>query len=212
MNAMRIFQKFVFVAGIAVATASCGDVVRNGRAPVFLVIELLQAEAGGADDADATSFLQADVQTLVTEPEPCKPEAPCPTVFSDSGLATFRISPKNIGSGVTPTEPTTNNEVTITRYRVDYRRSDGRNTPGVDVPYGFDGAATGTVPASGKLTLGFELVRHVAKGESPLVQLITNQKIITTIADVTFYGRDQVGNNISATGSIQVDFGNFADR
>ena len=36
--------------------------------------------------------------------------------------------------------------------------------------------------------------------------------IITTIAEVTFYGQDLVGNDIQATGSIQVDFGNFADR
>jgi hypothetical protein len=28
---------------------------------------------------------------------------------------------------------------------------------------------------------------------------------------VTFYGHDQAGNEVSATGSIQVDFGNFGD-
>jgi len=28
---------------------------------------------------------------------------------------------------------------------------------------------------------------------------------------VTFYGTDRVGNDISVTGSIQVDFGNFGD-
>ena len=39
-----------------------------------------------------------------------------------------------------PTRPTTPiNAITLTRYRVDFRRTDGRNTPGVDVPYGFDG-------------------------------------------------------------------------
>jgi hypothetical protein len=212
MNAMPMFQKFVVLAGLGLATASCGDVVRDGRAPVFLVIESLRAQAGGPDDAQPTGYLLSDVQTMVREPEPCTAQSPCPTVFNDSGIATFRISPKNIGVGATPTEPTSNNEVTITRYRVEYRRSDGRNTPGVDVPYGFDGAATGTVPASGKLDLHFELVRHAAKGESPLVQLITSPRIITTIADVTFYGRDQVGNTISASGSIQVDFGNFGDQ
>jgi hypothetical protein len=129
-------------------------------------------------------------------------------VFSDSGSAIFRIVPKDITSGL---EPTTNNEVTITRYRIDYRRSDGRNTPGVDVPYGFDGAATGTVPAGSNLVLGFELVRHVSKQESPLVQLATSSRIISTIAEITFYGRDRVGNEISATGSMLVDFGNFGD-
>jgi len=28
---------------------------------------------------------------------------------------------------------------------------------------------------------------------------------------VTFYGHDQAGNDISATGSIGVEFGNFGD-
>jgi hypothetical protein len=64
---------------------------------------------------------------------------------------------------------------------------------------------------TGTLTLGFELVRNTAKQESPLVQLETNGIIISTIADVTLYGRDQVGNDISATGSIGIAFGNFGD-
>ena len=79
------------------------------------------------------------------------------------------------------------------------------------MPYAFDGAVTGTVPVGGTLSLGFELVRHDAKMEAPLAALATNPQIITTIADVTFYGRDVVGNEINVTGSIQVDFGNFAD-
>ena len=103
------------------------------------------------------------------------------------------------------------NEVTITRYHVEYTRADGRNTPGADVPYSFDGAATGTIPAGGSLTLGFDLVRNVAKQESPLAQLRTSPNIITSIALVTFYGRDRVGNNVSVTGQIQIDFGNFGD-
>jgi len=79
------------------------------------------------------------------------------------------------------------------------------------VPYSFDGAATGTIPAGGSLTLGFDLVRNVAKQESPLAQLRTSPNIITSIALVTFYGRDRVGNNVSVTGQIQIDFGNFGD-
>ena len=80
------------------------------------------------------------------------------------------------------------------------------------MPYGFDGAVTATVPADGAATMGFELVRHVAKEESPLVQLIANPQIITAIAEITFYGRDQVGNDISVTGSISIEFGNFGDQ
>ncbi|MBS1819387.1 MAG: hypothetical protein JSU08_15760 [Acidobacteria bacterium] len=209
---MRHFTTQIVLAALAVATVGCGDVARNGRSPVYLVMDSLGAIPGGASDGKALSFLNSDVQRIDIKPAPCSEKTPCPTTYADAGQAVFHLAMKDIGTASSPTAPTTNNQVTITRYHVVYRRADGRNTQGVDVPYAFDGAATITVPASGTATLGFELVRNVAKMEAPLVQLITNPQIITTLADVTFYGQDQVGNEIQVTGSIQVDFGNFADR
>ena len=79
------------------------------------------------------------------------------------------------------------------------------------MPYAFDGAATFTVPADGSATAGFVIVRSQAKREAPLASLVTNDTLITTIAYVTFYGRDQVGNEVSVTGTIDVTFGNFGD-
>ena len=79
------------------------------------------------------------------------------------------------------------------------------------MPYAFDGGATGTIAGTGTLSLGFELVRSVAKQESPLIQLTTNPTVLGTIANVTFYGFDQAGNQISVTGSLTVDFANFGD-
>ena len=209
---MRHFTKFAVLSALAVASASGGDVARSGRAPVYLVIESITAASGGTTSNTTSNFLQSDVQRLVTTPDPCTATAPCPTVYSDNGTATFHLSLKDIGTTAVPTTPTSNNQVTLNRYHVSFRRADGRNTPGVDVPYAFDGAATITVPIGNAAGVTFELVRHVAKSETPLVQLINNFTIITTIADVTFYGQDLVGNEIQATGSIQVDFGNFADR
>ena len=209
---MRHFTKFVALSALAVVTASCGDVARTGRAPVFLVIESITASSGGTTTTTASNFLQSDVQRLLITPDPSTATSPCPTVYSDNGTATFHLSLKDIGTTAVPTTPTSNNQVTLNRYHVSFRRADGRNTQGVDVPYAFDGAATITVPISNSAGVTFELVRHVAKSESPLVQLINNFSIITTIADVTFYGQDLVGNEIQAAGSIQVDFGNFADR
>jgi hypothetical protein len=132
-------------------------------------------------------------------------------VFNDIGQVVLRVVPKDIGTPAAAATPSTNNEVTITRYHVNYRRSDGRNTPGVDVPYPWDGAATGTVQIGGSLTLTFELVRHDAKLEAPLADLANNITIINTIGEVTFYGHDRVGNAISVTGTIQIDFANFGD-
>jgi hypothetical protein len=208
---MRNFSRVFVAAVVALAGTSCGDVVRTGRAPVFLVIDSLAA-AKGDDEEKFFSFLLSDVITNVTTPAPCTTEAPCPTVFNDPGQATLRLTPKDIGPVGGATAPSANNEVTINRVHVKYRRADGRNIQGVDVPYEFDGAATATVPASGTVTMGFQLVRHAAKQESPLVQLKNNGVIITTIAEVTLYGRDRVGNDVNATGTIEIDFGNFGDK
>jgi hypothetical protein len=202
--------RFIGVAAIVAASISCGDVVRQGRAPVYLVIDTLQA-AQGNHPTTLVSALTSDVVTNVTSPAPCTAANPCPTVFNDVGSAQLRLSLKDIGSPSTPSQPTTNNDVTITRIHINYRRADGRNTPGVDVPYPWDAAATVTVPASGNATIAFELVRHAAKEESPLFQLRSSPSIINTITEVTFYGRDQVGNEVSVTGLIQINFGNFGD-
>lgn len=206
-------RNVIRLAGLALVVAgatSCGDVVREGSSPVYLVIDTLGAIRGGSSVTTATSNLLSDVITNTTSPAPCSPASPCPTVFDDSGSVTLRAPLKDIG-GAAGLTPTTNNEVTITRLTIEYVRADGRNTPGVDVPYPIDGAATGTIPAGGTLQLGFEIVRHTAKQESPLAELRTSPNIIVTTARVTFYGRDRVGNNVSVTGQIQINFGNFGD-
>lgn len=194
IHAMKPFVTAALLA--AVASAGCaGEFVRQDRSPVTLVIDSLEATSGSTGNSGGT--LQSDVRTKGG-------------IFSDSAVVTLRAIMKNPGSPTNPVTPSAINAVTINRYRVRYVRADGRNTPGVDVPYGFDGAATVTVPTGGEtVDLLFELVRHVAKQEPPLASLVTDSAIITTLAEVTFYGRDQVGNDISVTGTVQVDFGNF---
>jgi hypothetical protein len=212
MTMMRthFLARVLAVAVIAAATVSCGSVVRDSASPVFLGIDSLAGASGGGRGANAFSgTLFSDVVVLLTTPAPCSPATPCPTYFADSGQATLRVAMKNT---VTTTAPTTNNDVIITGYSVAYHRADGRNTPGVDVPYGFSGGLTFTVSANSTAQISFELVRHDAKLESPLVQLASNSSIVATIADVTFYGADRVGNAVSATGSISIEFGNFGDN
>jgi hypothetical protein len=117
---------------------------------------------------------------------------------------------KDPGSESTPTTPTQAQFITVDRYRVVFIRADGRNTPGVDVPYPFDSAFTLTV-GGGLSSGGFTTVRHTAKQEAPLAALAGSGVIISTIAEITFYGRDQRGREVSVTGRIGVDFGNFGD-
>ena len=67
------------------------------------------------------------------------------------------------------------------------------------------------MPRSGISTHSFELIRHVAKAEAPLAALAFSPVIISTIAEVTFFGHDQAGNELSVSGTIGVQFGDFAD-
>ena len=185
----------VCLAGV---TAGCGDLVRQDRSPVTLVIDSL-AGASGASGRTGTfsGTLQSDVVTVVED---------VPTVFSDAGQVTMRFVMKDV-----LTTPSALNAVTINRYRVTFRRSDGRNTPGVDVPFPFDSAVTFTIAPGGTVTQPFELIRHVAKQESPLAALASSPVVISTVADITFFGHDVAGNELSAGGSLGIQFGNFAD-
>jgi hypothetical protein len=134
------------------------------------------------------------------------------TVFPDIGRVTTRLAFKQPGTSESPVQPTSANWVTITSYRVVYRRTDGRDTPGVDVPYPFEGGLTMTTIDIG--TAEFTLVRPQAKLEGPLIQL-RNQGgsvALSVVADITFYGHDQTGAAVSATGTIGINFSDFEDE
>ncbi len=192
----------------AVLLAGCGEASRDGRSPMLVVISRLEAAPGATPDlfggtlnSDVITNVQRTVNGVQVE---------VPTIFNDVGRVTMRLTPRDPGFG-SPSAPSALNEITFSRYRVTYRRADGRNTPGVDVPYPFDSGATFTVPAGGDIAAAFEIVRHTAKSEAPLLALTGNGVNIATIAEVTFYGRDQAGNDVTVSGAIGIVFANFGD-
>lgn len=208
---MRRAARGVLLGAATLAWASCGEVARTGQSPAFLIIDTLEAASGAEPDAFG-STLSSDVQTLVTAQSGGQ-TVRVPTIYADIGRVTFRLGLRNPGTPGAPLGPSTLNEITVSRYRVVFRRADGRNTPGVDVPFAFDGAFTVTVPAGSSAGAGFDLVRVQAKLEQPLRNLVSGgaQNVISTIAEVTFFGRDQAGNEVSVTGSISVNFSDFGD-
>jgi hypothetical protein len=201
-----IVARIAVGAACVITSASCGsDLLRTGRAPSYLLVQSIQGQASGGT---ATSGLLSDVQVLVDQTVNGV-TVKVPTFFNDNAIATLRVDLKN------PTiAATAINAVTVTRYDVVFKRSDGRNTPGVDVPYPFSGATSVTIDAGGTGDVAFELVRHEAKLEPPLRNLVGLGGIgfISTIAEITFYGRDQNGNEVVASGSLDVQFGDFADK
>lgn len=213
MRVLRQTNKAVVLAVLAAAlgTSACGEVARTGRSPGYLVMDRLEASSG-ADPDEFGTVLFSDVLTLVRRTIDGT-EVRVPTIFADLGRVTFRVGLKNPGVAGSPTQPTSMNAITLTRYRVVFKRTDGRNTQGVDVPYSFDGGMTVTVPEDASAVGFFEIVRHAAKEEAPLRAMAYNggAQLIGTIADVTFYGRDQAGNEVTVSGSITVSFGDFGD-
>jgi len=186
---------------LAGLSASCGDMQREGQASSFLIVSSIQA-ARGDDPTKFGGNLLSDVLTVVKG---------VPTIFNDVGQVQLKLGMKDPGSTNSPTTPTSANFITVTQYHVEFVRSDGHNTQGVDVPYAFDGAFTATV-GTDDATAAFTLVRNLAKAEAPLAALGSNGVIISTVARITFYGHDQTGREVSATANISVDFGNFADK
>jgi len=206
---LQSFSSVVAVAALAGASASCGEYVRDqGRSPSQVVIQTLQG-ARGSTPTEFGNPLVSDVETIVTTPDPCTQASPCHTVFGDLGQVTMSIILKDPGAAGTAATPSSLNAVTFNRYRVVYRRTDGHNAAGVDVPFPIDSGLTFTVPSDATATAGFELVRVAAKREAPLRELLGGGRQLSMIADVTFYGRDQAGNDVTAVGSINVEFGDF---
>jgi hypothetical protein len=200
-----IVARIAVVTACVIASSSCGsDMLRTGRSPSYLVVQNLMGQAGGGT---SSAVLLSDVQVLVDQTINGQ-RVKVPTFVNDNVVATLRVDLKNPTVGATAI-----NSITVTRYSVRFKRADGRNTPGVDVPYGFDGAVSVTIDAGGSGDVAFELVRHQAKLEPPLRNLVGLGGIgfISAVAEITFYGRDQNGNEVTASGSMDVQFGDFAD-
>lgn len=105
-------------------------------------------------------------------------------------------------------------DIVLDRYRVTYVRTDGRNTPGVDVPYPFDGAINFRVPVGVSASQPFMVVRQQAKLEPPLRDLAGGGGaiVVSVIAQIDFYGRQLVTDKaVSVSGSLNITFADFGE-
>lgn len=189
----------VLLGLLVMASVSCGSMTREGTASSYLVVAAIDAASGAAPE-DFAGDLESDVVTIVDGVS---------TIFGDVARVTFVLALKDPGPSASPLTPTPANAITVDRYRVRFIRSDGRNREGVDVPYGFDGAFTATV--FDQTQASFTLVRAQAKAEAPLAALSTSLIVVSTIAEITFYGHDQTGREVITRGRLGVHFANWGD-
>jgi hypothetical protein len=181
----------------ALLLTSCSQMIRTGQSPAYLIMNTLTGAPGTSTTFSAV--LHSDVLNV-------DPTTGAQSIAADLGQADLKLALKDpLGSS-----PSAVNSITITQYHVEYVRSDGRNTQGVDVPFAFDGGVTVTVADAA--TVPFTLVRVQAKEEAPLKALAFGggANTITTIAQVTFYGHDQNGRDVTVTGNIEVTFSDWA--
>jgi len=186
----------LLLAASFVALPGCTSTQLQGQSSSYLIIESIRAARGDTPDEDFP-VLDSDVSTNGT-------------IFGDIANINLMLGMKDPGSTTNPSNPTSANYITVTRYHVKYLRSDGRNVQGVDVPYEFDAGSTATVVGAGT-EMTITLVRVQAKLEAPLKALVGQggQIAITTTAEITLYGKDQAGRDVSVKGTITVNFADF---
>ena len=167
----------------------------------FITIISVTAVAGDFETAVESDFLLSDVCAANEDNPPC-------SVFNDNAIVTFEGRPKDLTNFSSAT-----NDVVFERYRVTYNRADGRNVPGVDVPFPFDGVSSFRVALDGtEVSRAFIVVRHQAKNESPLREISQNSAgILSVLARMDFFGRDGAGRQIQASAFLSITFADFGN-
>ena len=182
----------------ALGLSGCGistDLATSNKSLVLLELVAIETDAGDPKGEVADNFLLSDVDTDGS-------------AFNDNAIAELVAITKNPNL----TSPGDLQNVVMERYSVRFYRSDGRNTEGVDVPYTFQGAlGTRLIAGGGSEKVAFILIRHQAKREPPLSQLVGNggARILTCFAEITFYGRTLKGDVVTTQATVSVSFADF---
>jgi hypothetical protein len=188
------------VAASALLSFGCtADFATQSEADVILRITAVLGQPGSPDQDNGIPLF-SDV---------------CCGIINDNAQLTFDLIPKNQFA------LQNFNDVQLERYEVRFRRSDGHDVEGVDVPFSITAGMGGIVPVNGTLVTTVVVVRHQAKLEPPLRNLhgvlVSNGTftfggagILTTIAEITVHGRTTSGKVVTARTFLEVVFADFA--
>ena len=208
-------KKFSFKPAVLILLAfmlvsyACTQVEEDaGRTGSLLVVESVQGIIG-QDDEESTPLLSDTCDNPAGTPQ----DPDLCGVFNDNAEINFANQFLQIGPGAGLGGPTFLNDIVVNRYRVDYIRPNGRNTPGVDVPFGIDGTMNMRVPSDGTATVAIIVVRHQAKKEPPLsnLDIEPGENVLTANAQMKFFGQDLAGRTASAIGFLEIHFANFGE-
>lgn len=171
---------------------------------LLTVVEILGTDAQG----NQANYLHSDVIVIDSDTGEAG-------VFDDPATVTLRATLLDPTPGAQSSQY---NSIRVTRYVVSFFRSDGKNTPGVDIPYSFEGSLSTLIDIGTTTNISFIIVRHVAKLEPPLIELANStleggdELVMQVTARIDFYGHDMINHKVKATGYLTIFFANFADE
>lgn len=200
MRKLRILLKISVILILTYLIISCNPIADDTQSNSLLIV----VNFTGTDIEDnEVNFLQSDVVQIDTD-------TGLPFVTGDTATVTFTAKLIDPSPEVTTSHY---NDIQVTHYSVQYFRSDGKNTEGIDIPYSFTGSLSTMVSIDSTVQVPFIIVREVAKLETPLIQLRdgTEEAAITVTAKVEFYGHDMTNDRVQATGYLTITFANFID-
>ncbi|MCK5221326.1 MAG: hypothetical protein KAR14_07095 [Candidatus Aminicenantes bacterium] len=134
------------------------------------------------------------------------------TIYNDNGVA--ELSAVLLDPFVADNESTYYQNIVVDQIDIEYTRADGLGNEGEDVIYSFSQKVTFMVPVGETMLLPFVLVQHVAKLESPLVELVGlgQEKVLKLEAKITIHSKDVGGHRVApAVGAVSVWISNFGD-
>jgi hypothetical protein len=196
-----LWTKKHILMGLALLAASiflpaCNPLEDESRSNSILVVESVSGQDFSGADA---GFLQSDVLKKDN------------TITADIAKATLSarmlVPAPLLGASQY-------SDIMVTRYVVSYSRTDGRNRPGADVPFPFEGSLTMLVRVDSTTSVDFVIVREAAKLEAPLINLRDSAygDILNMTAKIDFYGHDLANKAVKATGYLTVYFANYNDK
>jgi len=189
------------VTVLAFALAGCNALENVTDSMSRLIIVSLM---GLNQEGSAADYIQSDV--LFEDPS-----TGATSIFADIATAVMTaqmLDPDPI-TGVSPYA-----DIQLEKYQVTFTRADGRNIPGTDVPYPFEGDLTSLIRIGTQTAVSFVIVRESAKMESPLLDILQNSsraENFTAVATVDFFGHDLSGKAVKATAAISITFANYGN-
>lgn len=193
---MKVFPAVTLAMLAALAMTACtADYARNGSGPLLLLITAINS--GNHLDSDVVFGEQSTP----------------PLSFICPDVVAVRVENKPKNPNITSLDY--RGDIVIERYEVSYFRSDGRGVEGVDVPYTISGNLASEVIFLEATTVNIEVVRRQAKLEPPLINLFgggSGAPVLTVFAQITLHGRTTIGQAVTATGRLQIDFADFGDK